>query len=321
MRYLYLGADAGGGCHKPPFSAVATPAVRFEAVNSSNQSRCHVLMTSTRTRFRCTVMAMSTPGDVTIPALGPLMFDVEAALTKHALSVARGRGSSIEEKDLQNLTRLWPNLSPQVKDELRDLFIIRFALTVGGGLKHLQRENLESARRFGATYAQLSESTGYTRQAIQRRWGLTEKELRDAHSAIADAIAELPPPLTVPADARWNPLPDRHNYDPEAKIWAAEISVERATGSSPKQVLLFHDHEFLGTATDANLGFTELLLAGCTDSVVCVQFPIKDKSKPNAAPPIKVRTVRYRWLNDEVVRFGDDLPDGSSSFARDGRQP
>lgn len=264
---------------------------------------------------------MSAPVDVSIPALGPLMSSIEAALTEHSLTVVRDRGSRIDAADLQNRVRLWPNLSPQMRDELREFFIVRFALSVGGGLKHLQRENLESARRYGATYAQLSRATGYSRQAIQRRWGLTEKELRDAHTAIADAIAELPPPLASPVDARWNPLPDRHNYDPEAKIWAAEISIERATGSSPKQVLLFRNLEFLGTATDANLGFTELLLAGCTDSVVCVQFPIKDKNKANAEPPIEVRTVRYRWLNDEVVRFGDDLPDGSSSFAQDGRQP
>lgn len=197
------------------------------------------------------------------------------------------------------------------------------ALTaVAVGLGRQQRDCLDAARQFGSTYTQLSKVTGYLRQSIQQRWGLTDRELRDARSAVADAISVLPPPISN-SDAQWRLVPDRHNYDPEAQLWAAEISIEGATGSSPKQVLLFQKQKFLGPVTnadtDVSFAYTEMLTAGYTNSSVRVQFKIKDPAQHNAAPADEHLTVLYRWMDGEVVHFGDDLPAGATSFARDGR--
>lgn len=258
--------------------------------------------------------------------LGPLMDDIDGLLTKHTYATLRRRGMQPPGDQIILLSRR-ASLSPQQRDQLRNFYTVRFAIAVTAGIRYQQRENLDSARRFGATYAELSKATGYSRQSIQQRWGLTERELRDARTAIADAVAVLPPPLSHPADARWSVEPDRHNYDPEADLWAAEVSLEGATGGSPKQVLLFHRNEFLGPATsaetDSNFPGTELVLAGCTSSNARVQFQIKNRTNPNASPPPPPQIVNltslYRWIDGGVVRYGDDLPAGATSFARDGR--
>lgn len=260
-------------------------------------------------------------GSVHMP-LGPLWSDIEKALTDHARVWMQQQGMEAPAEDPRELANR-PSLSPQQQDQLRDFYVAKFALAVAVGLGRQQRDSLDAARQFGATYTQLSKVTGYSRQSIQQRWGLTDRELRDARSAIADAISVLPPPLSNPSDAQWRLVPDRHNYDPEAQLWAAEISIEGATGSSPKQVLLFQKQKFLGPVTsadtDASFAYTEMLTAGYTNTSVRVQFKIKDPAQHNAAPEIERLTVLYRWMDGEVVHFGDDLPTGAMSFARDGR--
>lgn len=253
--------------------------------------------------------------------LGPLWTDIEDALTKHAKAWVQHRGMEAPAGDPRELANR-PSLSPQQQDQLRNFYTAKFALAVAVGLGRQQRDSLDAARQFGATYTQLAKSTGYSRQSIQQRWGLTDRELKEARSAIASAISELPPPLSN-SDAQWRLLPDRHNYDPEAQLWAAEISIEGATGSSPKQVLLFQKQKFLGPVTsadtDASYPSTKMLTAGYTNSSVRVQFEVKDPAKPTAVRADKYLTVLYRWMDDEVVHFGDDLPTGATSFARDGR--
>jgi len=72
-------------------------------------------------------------------------------------------------------------------------------------------------------------------------------------TAVQTAISQMPPPqiaATIP-DARWSPQiwSPGSNYDPCADLSTVLITIERATGSSPMQALMFHRGVFLGTRT------------------------------------------------------------------------
>ena len=76
----------------------------------------------------------------------------------------------------------------------------------------------------------------------------------DQATAVRSAMAQMPPPqiaATIP-DARWGAdttWPGGSNYDPCADLSTVLITIERATGSSPMQALMFHRGNFLGTGT------------------------------------------------------------------------
>lgn len=113
---------------------------------------------------------------------------------------------------------------------------------------------------------------------------------------IARAVRTLPPyPGT---DWRWSAESVLGNYDRYATLSTALVSVAGGTGSSPITALMFHDGEYLGTATYQAYGFTSLDAARTTDDTVVLNY--KTPGACNACAPAAVTSVRYRWQGDHV---------------------
>ncbi|BBY26032.1 LppP/LprE family lipoprotein [Mycolicibacterium sediminis] len=113
---------------------------------------------------------------------------------------------------------------------------------------------------------------------------------------IARAVGTLPPyPGT---DWAWSAEYASGNFDRCATLSTALVSVAGATGSSPIAALMFHDGDYLGTATSRSFGFTSLNTARTTDDTVVLNY--KTPGACNACPPAAVTSVRYRWQGDHV---------------------
>ena len=83
------------------------------------------------------------------------------------------------------------------------------------------------------------------------------------------------------------------------------ITIERATGSSPDQALLFNHGRYLGTATADSHTFIFLDTARTTDDTVALRY--KTPGSCNACPDGTITTVRYHWNGDHVDIL-DPLP-------------
>lgn len=107
----------------------------------------------------------------------------------------------------------------------------------------------------------------------------------------------------VPEGWSWNRNPHSFdpssNYNPCASLSAVIITVEQATGSSPEQVLLFHNGDYVGTGTSKAYAFTSLNAAYTTDDTVAVNY--KDGRNVCTACPGPTTTVRYQWRGDHVA--------------------
>ena len=107
-------------------------------------------------------------------------------------------------------------------------------------------------------------------------------------------------------DWRWSTDPIGGNFNPCGTLSTALVTVEGATGSSPVAALMFHNGEYLGTATSESYGFTSLNTARTTADTVVLDY--KTPGACNACPPAAVTSVRYQWQGDHVVRL--DPPPG-----------
>lgn len=105
----------------------------------------------------------------------------------------------------------------------------------------------------------------------------------------------------------WNSDPSTFegNFDPCATLSTVLASVEAATGSSPVAALMFHNGEYVGTATRQARGFTRLNIARTTDDTVVLDY--KTPGACNACPGAAVNSVRYQWQGNRVVML-DPLP-------------
>ncbi|WP_192804602.1 LppP/LprE family lipoprotein [Rhodococcus erythropolis] len=246
--------------------------------------------------------------------LGDLIQAVDEQLDAHARAWLEGRGIEVPPVGEAYGSSPW-GLPPAARNVLKDFYLARFALAVAGKLELHASESLNWSRECGATYTELGQAIGLPRQSIQRKWGIKQAEKDAALNTIADAVATLDPPVGLP-DSRWQSTPLAHNYDPESGLSAALVSVERGTGSSPNQVLLFNYGKYLGPATDQSLGFTRLLQSLSKDKMVAVEFKIP--GPVSAGPPKALYTARFAWRNEELVWFGDLPPGVTSSIARRG---
>jgi hypothetical protein len=75
-------------------------------------------------------------------------------------------------------------------------------------------------------------------------------------------------------DWRWSTDPRmvEGNFNPCATLSTALVTVEGATGSSPVAALMFHNGDYLGTATSKAYGFTSLKTARSTDGTVVLDY-------------------------------------------------
>ncbi|QII03737.1 hypothetical protein BH92_27150 (plasmid) [Rhodococcoides fascians A21d2] len=194
---------------------------------------------------------------------------------------------------------------------LKNFYVARFALAVGGQFDYHARASLECAQGYGATYQELATSIHASRQFVQRRYGVRAADREAAEAAIADAVTHL----DAPPSGRWSTVAVRHNYDPESELSAAMVTVDHhaAPATSPAHVLLFHHGKFLGTAIDEPLPGTTLLVPACTSTVVAVGFEDTRKSEE----PVTL-LARFRWLDNRVQWFGDLPPDAASDVANCG---
>ena len=112
--------------------------------------------------------------------------------------------------------------------------------------------------------------------------------------------------LTEPqTEQPWNPIPIAGNYDPCADLSTILLGIEKGTGSSPVQALMFHRGAYLGPATWKAYGFTSLNAARSTADMVVLDY--KTPGECNACPPPLVTSVRYQWRGDHVEVL-DPLP-------------
>lgn len=103
-----------------------------------------------------------------------------------------------------------------------------------------------------------------------------------------------------------NPATFEGNYNPCAMLSTVLVTVEMATGSSPVTALMFHNGDYLGTATSESYGFTSLNTAQTTDDTVVLDYKVPGAC--NACPPAGVNSVRYQWQSDHVEMLDPPPP-------------
>jgi hypothetical protein len=122
--------------------------------------------------------------------------------------------------------------------------------------------------------------------------------------------AEINSVPTVPQGWPWDRDPrsfdPSSNYDPCATLSTVIITVEEATGSSPDQALLFHNGNYVGTATAKAYPFTSVNAAQTTDDTVVLDY--KDGRNVCTACPGPITTVRYQWQGDHVAMLDPAPP-------------
>lgn len=96
------------------------------------------------------------------------------------------------------------------------------------------------------------------------------------------------------------------NFNPCATLSTVLVTVEGATGSSPVTALMFHNGEYLGTATSKAYGFTFFDPDRTTDDTVVLYY--KTPGACNACAPAAVDSVRYQWRGDRVVMLDPPPP-------------
>ncbi|WP_404316508.1 LppP/LprE family lipoprotein [Prescottella equi] len=206
-------------------------------------------------------------------------------------------------------------VDPAAVGRLRRFHVARFALATAASMDYHAGTALEAAHRYGASYQELGNSIGATRQYVQRKYGVTAAERDAVTKAIADAVATLEPFPSLP-DAKWSTNPLAHNVSTESDLSAALVTLESATVSSPVHVLLFHRGKYIGTATDQATAGVHLLGSASTNSAVTIEF--RQLGRPHAGPPTRIDTALFRWRDGQVQWF-DTLPEGlTSSVARCG---
>lgn len=137
-----------------------------------------------------------------------------------------------------------------------------------------------------------------------------------AHAAPGVCGVNLQAPQIAAAVATLRPYPGTGwqwstgyvdgNFNPCATLSTAIVSVQGATASSPDTALMFHDGEYLGTATSEAYGFTFFNAARTTDDTVVLDY--RTPGACDACAPAAVNSVRYRWQGDNVVMLDPAPP-------------
>lgn len=143
-----------------------------------------------------------------------------------------------------------------------------------------------------------------------------------AQEALDEWISEVPPNDEAstngdePTGWEWKTdLDDESGYGECADLSWIDIGITQATGSSPKHVMLFHQGEFVMTATVEPEGFIPSI-EQIADDKIEITFGFLNPGESTAEASGEA-TSTYRWDEEQqtVVRTGD-LPDGSESEAQ-----
>jgi hypothetical protein len=119
------------------------------------------------------------------------------------------------------------------------------------------------------------------------------------------AVRELPPAFQD-RDVPWDPNPDDGNFDPCATLSTALVTVQGATGGSPEQALLFHDGEYVGTATAVPYPYTSLNEDQSADDTVVLDY--KDGRGVCTACAGPIYAVHYQWQDNHVQMLDPPPP-------------
>jgi hypothetical protein len=104
----------------------------------------------------------------------------------------------------------------------------------------------------------------------------------------------------------WQKTPIGSNYNPCADLSTILVIIDRGTGSSPVQALMFHRGTYLGTGTPKAYGFTSLNSERSTDDMVVLDY--KTPGECNACAPAAFTSVRYQWRGDHVEMLDPPPP-------------
>lgn len=105
----------------------------------------------------------------------------------------------------------------------------------------------------------------------------------------------------------WSTRGLQGDFDPCARISGVVLSVERATGSSPHQVMVFTKGRYVGTATERAHPFTSVAVARSTPDVLALDYRWLLADDPSASPS-GASQVQLRWDGTRVVRSGQLPP-------------
>lgn len=125
-----------------------------------------------------------------------------------------------------------------------------------------------------------------------------------AETAYEKAIPQVEPYPGL--DAPWGPFSSQ--YDPCAALSWITVTLEGATVSSPYHILLFHNGEYLGTATAKAYGFSPRI-SRVNDSEIAVTYRWPKDGESNAAASGKSQ-AGFRWDEgaQKVIMSGDVPP-------------
>lgn len=114
---------------------------------------------------------------------------------------------------------------------------------------------------------------------------------------------------------RWSANVDATTYDPCAGLSWVSLNIERGTGSSPHAIMLFHQGEFVGPATDLDIWQRHEVRRISEDSIeVTYSYPDDDEFVVDASGRA---TSTFTWDEAEgkVVRTGELPPAAESAEA------
>lgn len=138
----------------------------------------------------------------------------------------------------------------------------------------------------------------------QGNGGSSECSSDNDESAYEKAIAQVEPYPGL--DRPWRPFDS--NFDPCADLSWITVTLEGATASSPYHILLFHNGEYLGTATAKAYGFSPKV-SRVDDSEIAVTYRWPKEGEGNAEASGTTQ-AGFRWDEgaQKVVMSGDVPP-------------
>lgn len=131
----------------------------------------------------------------------------------------------------------------------------------------------------------------------------------DAETALRESIDEVPKPSNL-SDLEWDmESVDLTSYNACSALSWLVVGPVGATGSSPHQIMLFHDGEYIGTATKIAYGFTPEVTR-VEDNEISVTYTYLEPGDANADPSGRATaTFTLDEKSGSVDMSGDVPPD------------
>lgn len=130
--------------------------------------------------------------------------------------------------------------------------------------------------------------------------------------ALEDAISKVPPPFpSMPLDEenQWSRNVSTDTYDPCVSLSWISLEIDRASLSSPYQVVFFHNGVYVGRAVNTEFGFPPQVTQ-IDDTTIEIGFSWPEDDEPNAMATVKATsTYSLDETTGRIIREGE-LPPG-----------